>query len=84
MNNTKINNSFVTIKNKTNFITNISHAIDLVREEMGNDTADLFQEFEDEREESVNILFQLVDILEDYTGENNTIEKIKDILSKVI
>jgi hypothetical protein len=63
----------LTIKNKTNFITNISHAIDLVREEMGNDTADLFQEFEDEREESVNILFQLVDILEDYTGENNTI-----------
>ena len=84
MNNTKIDNRFVTIKNKTNFITNISHAIDLVREEMGNDIADLFQEFEDEREESVNILFQLVDILEDYTGENNTIEKIKDILSKVI
>ena len=84
MNNTKIDNRFVTIKNKTNFITNISHAIDLVREEMGNDIADLFQEFEDEREESVNILFQLVDILEDYTGENNTIEKIKDIISKVI
>lgn len=84
MNNTKIDNRFVTIKNKTNFITNISHAIDLVREEMGNDTADLFQQLEDEREESVNILFQLVDILEDYTGENNTIEKIKDILSKVI
>ena len=84
MNNTNIDNRFITIKNKTNFIANISHAIDLVREEMGNDTADLFQELEDEREESVNILFKLVDILEDCTEENNTIEEIKDILSKVI
>lgn len=85
MNNTNIDNRFVTIKNKTNFITNISHAIDLVREEMGNDTADLFQELEDEREESVNTLFKLVEILENCTEENNTtIEEIKDILSKVI
>ena len=43
MNNTNIDNRFITIKNKNNYITNISHAIDLVREEMGNDTADLFQ-----------------------------------------
>ena len=83
MNNTNIDNRFVTIKNKNNYISNISHAIDLVREEMGNDTADLFQELEDEREESVNILFKLVDILEDCTEENNTIEEIKNILEKV-
>ena len=84
MNNTKIDNRFITIKNKTNFMTNISHAIDLVREEMGNDMADLFQELEDEREETVDILFQLVDILENCTEDSNTIEEIKDILSKVI
>ena len=84
MNNTNIDNRFITIKNKNNYITNISHAIDLVREEMGNDTADLFQELEDEREESVNILFKLADILEDCTEENNIIEEIKNILSKVI
>ena len=84
MNNTNIDNRFITIKNKTNFITNISHAIDLVREEMGNDTADLFQELEDEREETVDILFQLVDILENCTEDSTTIEEIKDILSKVI
>lgn len=84
MNNTKIDNRFITIKNKTNFITNISHAIDLVREEMGNDMADLFQELEDEREETVDILFQLVDILENCTEDSTTIEEIKDILSKVI
>ena len=84
MNNTNIDNRFITIKNKTNFITNISHVIDLVREEMGNDTADLFQELEDEREETVDILFQLVDILENCTEDSTTIEEIKDILSKVI
>ena len=84
MNNTKIDNRFITIKNKTNFMTNISHAIDLVREEMGNDMADLFQELEDEREETVDILFQLVDILENCTEDSTTIEEIKDILSKVI
>ena len=84
MNNTNIDNRFVTIKNKNNYISNISHAIDLVREEMGNDTADLFQELEDEREETVDILFQLVDILENCTEDSTTIEEIKDILSKVI
>ena len=84
MNNTNIDNRFITIKNKNNYITNISHAIDLVREEMGNDTADLFQELEDEREETVDILFQLVDILENCTEDSTTIEEIKDILSKVI
>ena len=85
MNNTNIDNRFITIKNKNNYITNISHAIDLVREEMGNDTADLFQELEDEREESVNTLFKLVEILESCAEENNTtIEEIKNILSKVI
>lgn len=37
------------------------------------------------KEETVDILFQLVDILENCTEENNTtIEEIKDILSKVI
>ncbi len=79
-----IDNRFVTIKNKTNFITNISHAIDLVREEMGNDMSDFFQEIEDEREESVNTLFKLVEILENCTEDSTTIEEIKDILSKVI
>lgn len=48
MKNTSIDNRFITIKNKTNYISNVSHAIDLVREEMGNDTL-LFQELEDER-----------------------------------
>lgn len=84
MNNTNIDNRFIKIKNKNNYISNISHAIDLVREEMGNDMADFFQELEDEREESVNILFKLVDILEDCTEDSTTIEEIKDILSKVI
>lgn len=85
MNNTNIDNRFIKIKNKNNYISNISHAIDLVREEMGNDMADFFQELEDEREESVNILFKLVEILENCTEENNTtIEEIKNILSKVI
>ena len=85
MNNTNIDNRFITIKNKTNYISNVSHAIDLIREEMGNDMADFFQELEDEREETVDILFQLVEILENCTEENNTtIEEIKDILSKVI
>lgn len=52
---------------------------------MGNDTADLLQELEDEREESINTLFKLVEILENCTEENNTtIEEIKNILSKVI
>ena len=52
---------------------------------MGNDMADLFQEFEDKTEEFDNTLFKLVEILESCAEENNTtIEEIKNILSKVI
>ena len=84
MNNINIDNRFVTIKNKNNYMSNISHAIDLIREEMGNDMADLFQEFEDKTEEFDNTLFKLVEILENCTEDSTTIEEIKDILSKVI